>query len=163
VPDSWISPAIRDAEVVVRTAAIVVAGIWAYAKFVKGRVFQPRLETSVRASSQVRDNVITLAISFSAKNVGLSRVDITQDGSGLRVSISEPVTPDAMVAVPWTHKGTYAIFTRHGWIEPGESIFEEKLVSLPAGNASHILLELILESGNIVWTATSIVAANSQR
>lgn len=155
--DTWISPLLKDSELVVRILALVVAGIWAYVKFVKGRVFRPRLEIGVVGAAISKRDHTALRISVSAKNVGLARVDISPEGTALRVSVAKEIVPAAILTAQWEHQGTFSIFAEHGWIEPGETISEDQLLMLPKISCDHFLLELFLESGKLVWTARSII------
>ena len=77
-PTSVWMKALDAADKLVKIAAIVIGGVWAYYKFVKGRFYRPRLEPSVTAEtfrSADRDYVV---VSTSLKNVGTSKIDIQQ-------------------------------------------------------------------------------------
>jgi hypothetical protein len=157
-PD-WISAALKDVETVIRIVALIVGAVWAYAKFVKGRVFHSRLEPQVSGDTVVRNDQANLAISIKVKNVGLSRVDVHQRGSGLRVSTAERSDPKVMVSAQWRHLGTFPILEKHAWIEPGETVGEDRLAILPKEVSSNLLLlEAHIASGVLVWVATCIVA-----
>src|SRR5437588_9561555 len=73
-------------EHIATVAGLIIGGLFAYYKFFKGRVFVPRLETCLTVKSICKDNTGYLIASLELKNVGLSRVDIHQKGTALRVS-----------------------------------------------------------------------------
>jgi hypothetical protein len=160
-PD-WISSALKDTDTAIRIVAVIVAAVWAYMKFVKGRVFRSRLEAHVSGDMVVRDDNATLAISIKCKNVGLSRVDIRSKGSGLRVSAAEMVVPKTMISAEWRHLGTFPILEHHEWIEPGETVGEDRLAVLPKEISGSILLEAHIASAGTVWIATCIVAIKTE-
>jgi hypothetical protein len=159
---SWIGSALKDIEMVARIAAVIVVGGWAYMKFVRGRVFHSRLELDVAGSAQARVDQATLAISIKVKNVGLSRVDIHQKGSGLRVLNEKKSAPKGIISAEWHHLGTFPILENHSWIEPGETVGEEMLVILPNDALNYVLLELHVASGEMVWAATRLVAIKTE-
>jgi hypothetical protein len=155
----WISVALKDIETAIRIAALFIAGAWAYMKFVKGRVYYPRLELDVSGDAHVRDDHATLAVSIKVKNVGLSRVDIRQSGTGLRISAAEERSPKIMIAAEWRHLGTFPILESHAWIEPGEPVGEDRLIILPKGLSRNLLLQMNVASAKSAWEATRIIVS----
>jgi hypothetical protein len=157
----WISQFIKDGESIIRTVALIAGGAWAYAKFVRGRVFRSRLEPSVSGDAIMGADHVTISISISVKNVGLSRVEIRQNGSGLRVSAAETKAPKEMVSAKWRHLGTFPILENHAWIEPGEAVGEDRLAILPKEKLTSILLELHVGSKELEWVATRIIVVKA--
>jgi len=131
-------------------------------KFAKGRIFYSRLEADVSGEAFVDDDHAILAVSIKAKNVGLSRFDIRQSGSGLRVSSVENFAPKTMISAVWRHLGTFPVLEDHSWIEPGETIGEDRLVLLPKDVSHSLLLEVKIGSGKTVWIATRIVKIKTE-
>jgi hypothetical protein len=159
---AWISTALKDLQTLVQLFAVIAAGIWAYMKFVKGRIFYPRLEVSVSGTAVLREDVTTLMAGLKIKNVGLSRVDIRQEGTALRVLSATDARPTTILAPDWNRLGTFSIFERHGWVEPGETIEENRLFTIAGANDRDYLLEAYIGSGKLVWTATCIIAASDK-
>jgi hypothetical protein len=158
---AWISAALKDLLTLVQLIAVIAAGLWAYMKFVKGRMFYPRLGVSVSGTAVLRDDRTTLMAMLKIKNVGLSRVDIRQEGTAIRVLSANEVTPTGIITPDWSHLGTFSVFEHHGWVEPGETIDENRLLIVPGANDREYLLELHIGAGKLVWTATSIIAARN--
>jgi hypothetical protein len=147
---------IEDWARLVQIAAIIVGGIAAYIKWFRGRLYETRLEVSVTGSLIETSPRQLLAIA-RAKNVGLSKVSIRQEGSGLRVFSVLTCEPGSKVlSVGWKREATFPVFQEHEWIESNETIESQLLVTLPDGQSGAYRLELLLTSGKIVWKASGI-------
>lgn len=147
---------IGDWAKLVQIAAIIVGAIAAYIKWFRGRLYRTRLEVSV-SGSFVETSPSQLLATARAKNVGLSKVLIKQEGSGLR--IFSPITTkpiSEVLSVEWKREGTFQIFQEHEWIESSETIESRLLIALPDGQPRTYRLELLLASGKNVWKATGI-------
>ncbi|HET8550543.1 MAG TPA: hypothetical protein VFL57_21175 [Bryobacteraceae bacterium] len=68
------------------------------------------------------------------KNTGMSRLQLEQTGSGIRVShcIEQPEMP--LHPIAWSDAGpAYLMFEHHFWIEPGETVVDEQhVIPLPS-------------------------------
>jgi hypothetical protein len=152
----WIARvSLADLQTICQIAAILVGGVWVYFNFLRGRTFRPRLEFTLSVAS-VRRTTHYVTIKYSTKNVGLSRVRINRVGSILRVLAADPVQPRIMISPDWRHLGSYAIFEDQGWIEPAETVSEERLLVLPDDGAIAIKLELSLASRKTAWRAVTV-------
>jgi hypothetical protein len=155
--------AIEDWARLVQIAAIIIGAMAAYIKWFRGRLYQTRLEVSV-SGSLVEASSSQLLVTTRAKNVGLSKVSIKQEGSGLRIfspSGTEQVLH--MLSTNWNHEATFPVFQEHGWIESSETIESQLLVRLPESQSGIYRLELVLASGKVVWKATSIATAEKSK
>ena len=77
--------------------------------------------------------------------MGLSRVDIHQRGTALRLSVVLGLpSVEKVSAAPWERQKAFAVFERHKWIESSETIREEVLVALPGEAYTAVRLELRL-------------------
>jgi hypothetical protein len=107
---------LTNVETVLKILAIVVAGAWAYFNYFKGRTYRPRLELDAEASRRCPTHVI---VSVSLKNVGLSKVEVKQVGSALRICMHDC---SADLSCPhlaeWQHVATLPLWEHHHWIEP---------------------------------------------
>jgi len=121
--------------------AILVAGIWIYYHFVKGRTFSNRLNLSLVAEGISDGEKHYLKIIVAAQNVGSSRVSFNRDDSVMYVFIGR-IARGALKEIVWDQERRLALdlFTDHCWVEPGESITEERLVSvLPTAKSYRVL------------------------
>jgi hypothetical protein len=153
---NFLNVSVEDWLRLVQIAGIIVGGTAAYLKWFRGRLYHTRLEASV-AGSIVDASPSQLLVTARLKNVGFSKVLIKQDGSGLRIFSAVPEEPiPEMVRVEWKREGTFAVFKEHQWIESGETIEDQLLVTLPEGHPETYRLELWVSSGGIVWKAGGI-------
>ncbi|HKS29591.1 MAG TPA: hypothetical protein VJS44_17310 [Pyrinomonadaceae bacterium] len=145
------------AEHVLTVAAILAGGFWAYYKVFKGRVYTSRLELVVEGKVVTINGNSYLSANMQMENVGLTRVEIQQRGSGLDVYAHGAAAASTIIhAVPWTFVTTFTVFAAHEWIEPGERISEPLLVALPSPQTAY-KLELIINSRGISWRAMTII------
>jgi hypothetical protein len=142
---------------------IAVGGVWVYFNFFKGRVYRVRIEPTISGEVFDNDDVTYVIVKIQLKNVGLSKVDIQQKGSGFRVYAyqgSGNISKTQRVKVE--RLGTFSIFEDHGWIESSEKITEEQLISLPKNNYFAFLLELRVVVQSISFKTKTVVSVPRQ-
>src|SRR5215216_4465301 len=123
---------------------IIAAGGWAYFHYFRGRTYKSRLRVKVEGEKLYNAFDQYLLVSMEVENKGLSKVPIEQTGTGLRVlAYSDWADPSKT-----EHLETLAVFEEHEWIEPGETIGDEKIVQLPRTNLLAARLEFHLISRN---------------
>jgi hypothetical protein len=115
---------------IITGVAVIVGGIWAYFKFVKGRIFRPRVEIEMSGQWLDVDGKRWLLARIRVKNIGASKIQLRQEGSGLRVYALASDQPTAPAAAAWDRRKTSAILKKHSWIEPGETISDDILFDL---------------------------------
>lgn len=155
---AWID-AVGGVESVLTSLAILVGGVWTYFKFFRGRTFRERLEAGVSASRGDTDGVAFLEVVVTVRNVGLSKVPIVQEGSGLRIlSSDEWMTHDgtAPEAPTWTWMATESFLEDHKWVEPGETVTDSLVFRLPSTLEGPVRLELHVVSKKHEWVATTV-------
>jgi hypothetical protein len=106
-----------NSEKVVRIAAIVIGGFWTYLKFIRGRIYRPRLKPSISGRIVRGSGQPYLVVSLAVENVGSSKVEISQKGTGLRLfspELTPAATPPSQIG--WMHFGAFSVFEKHGWI-----------------------------------------------
>ncbi len=156
----------------VATAAIVVGGLWAYLKFVRGRTFRLRLEPSVGGlvwREPGPEAALYLLIDCRARNAGLSKFRISVEESALQVFTSAAAGPSPAPAageagataepVGWEELGGYAVFEDSGAapLEPAEQAQDEILLELPGGGPAALKLVLTVTARarrGRSWTVT---------
>lgn len=152
---------LSNTEKVVKIAAIVIGGVWTYLKFIRGRIYRPRLRLSVSGRIAMVEGQQHLVVNLTMENVGSSKVDIGEEGTGLRL-FSPALTP---AVVPpdqtvWMRLGSFSVFEKPGWLETGESIQDQLLIALPPGG-SVFKLEFRVVARKIEWHARAIVESDS--
>ncbi len=111
------------AQKVLTIIGIIVGAIWTYFHYFRGRTYRPRLETSIKGEVLKENEALLLVAKIRIKNVGLSKIDIKQKGSGLRISALEKKSSVKKIQeYEGVRLKTISIFENHSWIEPGETI-----------------------------------------
>jgi hypothetical protein len=144
-------------ERIVKLAAILTGGVWTYYRFIRGRTYRPRLETSLTAEAVRRGGQTYLIACLNIRNLGTAKVEIKQEGSGLRLfscdlcmSTSAPGEPSL------TRIATLPVFMHHKWVESSETIRHEVLYVLTANHAA-VKLEFRLCAKGIEWNSETYV------
>jgi hypothetical protein len=132
----------------VTAVTVIVGGIWAYRKFIKGRTFKPRLSAELSAQWHHLPAVgHVLRVRVGVTNIGASKLVFTPRRAGLKISF--PAAEQTSTAhrrtdewwadirwdpVPKLEGGaqarTFAILENHAWIEPGEKLADDLLLNL---------------------------------
>lgn len=150
---------------VVTAAAVIIGAVWAYYRFVKDRTYRPRLEVTLAGQWLEVGAQSCLLARIHVKNIGASKVDLLQKGTGLRISTMGDVGPNGRVE--WTAGPVHPILENHKWIEPNETVSDDVLVTPSTDSGRPVLFEARLVwkwSGgdrNIVVVARRVVPADS--
>lgn len=178
---------------VVTSVALLVGGIWAYFRFVSGRTLKRRLEVAVRGEAirSGESDKTRVFVTATAKNVGLARVGLDREETGLRVLTPEAEGPtvertagggDQVVSATredepptylarWIFLETEPIFTETKGLEPGETATDQILVEVPGIGLHAVKLELwvasppkilLLRFGRKWWRVTAVVRAGTR-
>ena len=115
---------------IITGVAVIVGGVWAYFKFVKGRIFRPRVEIEMSSQWLDMDGKKWLQARIRVKNIGASKIQLRQKGSGLRILALAADQPTAPAAAAWDRRKTCAILEKHSWIESGETVSDDILLDL---------------------------------
>lgn len=136
--------------------ATILAGAWAYYRFLKGRVFKPRLALAVMGRRlRIRSTEFVLS-TIELSNVGLSNLEIKH--ATLRVcSLSGEAISNKASQPKLEWLGTYEVLRAHNWIEPGEVIKEQHLLILPVNHDFTISLDCKIVTGRVAFTAMAII------
>src|SRR5215211_732810 len=93
-------------------AAVIAIGgvVWGGYKFYKGRMYSPRLEAGITGTVDLQGSNIVLTWRAKLENVGGSKVDIPDKGTGLRVYSARVATSVAKAqAVDWHRHATIPV------------------------------------------------------
>jgi len=141
-----------DVEKVFKILAYIVGACWIYFNYFRGRTYRNRLEPHVTGELCRRTDREMIRAVVKVKNVGLSKVDIQQKGSGLRFLIWDASEPSG-----WRHLTTKSVLEHHEWIEPGETVEDHLVIAADLRHISAVKLDLSLTTGQIMWQAVSIL------
>jgi hypothetical protein len=142
----------------IQIAAIIAGGIVAYYKFLRGRVFRPRLEITLASSLLLVGQQQFLKVSAALKNTGASIIAFDLGVSALRI-FTAPQTPREIVdSIAWELIATVSVSGRHSWIEPAETVYENWLIALPTTTTNSVFrTEVRIAGKKTVWYADTIV------
>ena len=144
---------------------LLVAGVWGYFNFIRSRTYYPRMELGVTGEIRSKDGYRFLVPRITLKNIGNSQIRLVQEGSGYKIFFATGKV-DSNGELGWS-KGeqTYEMFTDHNWIEPGESIFDERsVIPVPVDCiAVKIFARLVAPVGwpqktNNAWKCSAVIS-----
>jgi hypothetical protein len=140
---------------VVTTLAAILAGGFAYYRFVRGRVFHPRLTVNAEARQLRVEATNYVLATLEVANVGLARIDLGQASLQVSSLVGRGDTKAASVPqVDWLH--TTEVLQAHTWIESGEKLTEQSLLMLPIGHRAPVLVDFRVVSQKVSLSATAI-------
>jgi len=144
---------------VVQTFAFVVAGIWAYYKFVKGRSFQDSLSPVISGRFSSIDGAVYLVISIQIKNAGSTKVDFNHKGSAIIIYEYTVTSETEIHTVADKRLTAFDLFQpNEKYMEPNEVIELRRFIAIPGAVKLGYRIEVeILSTSGFTWTATAIV------
>jgi hypothetical protein len=156
----------------VTTAGVVVAGIFAYYKFLKDRVYRPHIDISVTGGRVKFDANHFLLAEVVVRNLAGTKMKIEQEGTALIISTDRPGASD-FVVTRWDRRSVVAILKQHAWIEVGETITDSVMVRVPESRngayrldvrvvIAHRKTNIEVASRSIVPASVDWVAANGR-
>jgi hypothetical protein len=169
-PASWTSWA-DGVAALAQAAAIVVGGIWAYFKFIRGRTFAKRAELSV-TPSVLSGQTPKLKVRATLRNAGLSKLPLRTQAVFI-YGISAAPTADNPIATREEQLGRpKKIFAAHQWIEAQETVTDELLFLMPDSQFANEREWLAFRvecrvyakrrrKGALNWTASALVPADA--
>ncbi len=160
---SDISHWVETAKNVCEILAILGGAAWTYLNYFRGRIYKPRLECSIEASIEKHSGHSFLKAAVKVRNIGLSKVPIQQKGTGLLIYSAkmQDQPPSFPSEVLWDEPvAAFDVFSGKNGVEPSEAISESVMIALPQGVVFTHKVTLKVVSGEIWWTAESIVSHN---
>lgn len=166
------------AESLFTALAVLVGGVWAYYRFVKGRTFHSRVSIQVLGQWRQKDDAdvgqsrlpfqhqppkaTLLHVRLRVTNIGGAKVTLKETGTGVEVSFPNDVQPvfgtlsigkNSLAAAQQTAPGSPGMFpvpVGQEWIEPGETISDDLLLDV-GRTATNAQLDVYLswESGRL--------------
>ena len=107
---------------IVTSSAVIVGGIWAYFKFIRGRTFARRAELDVSPSIATADGNDYLAVTINLKNTGLSKLPLNSNMKIMRIFRMINDSDSAAGLVEWERISTMRILDQHDWVESQETV-----------------------------------------
>ena len=147
--------AAETANNIIASAAIIVGGIWAYFKFIRGRTFARRAELNVSSSVEMSARSSFLLVTVKLKNTGLSKIPINDRMKAVRLSGAGAPNDDRVAVVDWQWIKSVAIFDQHDWVEAQETIADTVIFNLPGADRK--------EAHYTIYEVEAVVGARRRR
>ncbi len=148
---------------------IVVGGIFTYYKFVKDRIYRPRVNIGIEGGVVTLGGVCFLLCRFTVTNNGTTKLPLKHAGT-VGVIRRGVAGNDTFLPTQWSvpkNSAVIEVFADHDWIESTETIRDELLVRLEstANGAYRVELRLVvgapspIDRGNIVVSGAEVILA----
>jgi hypothetical protein len=152
--------------------ALLVGGVWILMNYVRNRTHVPRLQVELNAKFiKSRERRYILAM-MQVKNPGLSVITFPKPrprgvgprGSALLLSsvVNYHEVPH-VVECSWDESSAFDILVHHSSIEPGLTIYEEKILQLPDNECDAFWLRLRIAAHGQSWSAETIVTPTPEQ
>jgi hypothetical protein len=165
---TWVETA-KGVGDIVQAVAILVGGIWAYFKFVRGRTFAYRGQLSIEGKWVQRGSFSAVHAHVIFENTGASQIPLSDKVKIVRAYATTAANWEGGHGVDWKEPLlTSPVFTEHAWVEPKEPIEDDVLLPIPRHIDSTSVFAYRVESvvgskrrrGKAMkWTAHGLVLA----
>lgn len=139
------------------SAGVIVGGIWAYFKFVKGRTFKANLVPKVAGETRYKSGDVYLIATTEVENVGASKITIEHETTVVRVLTATPIS-GIEGPIEWTPFRTKEILGHCPHLEPGGTAVDTTLFRIRCEGCIALKLEVLITAKNRDnWTGVGIV------
>lgn len=115
---------------IVTSSAIVIGGVWAYFKFIRGRAFAHRAELDVSPALEKGTGSLYLSITITLRNTGLSKLPLNENLKIIRLSGITENADSHPSAAAWERILSLPALRDHAWLEAQETVTETVVYSL---------------------------------
>lgn len=136
---------------------VVIGAPIALYRYYKTRTYAPRVEISVAGQLLKADDQAYLQIGVRVKNIGQSKIKVSQDGSEVKV-LTFKATPEPWFAIVPEELCNLDLLAKHKWIESGETIEDLLLVKVPHENILGFYIDVVVSSLKQNWSQSAIVS-----
>ena len=146
------------AEKIITIVVLSLGTIGAYYKFLKGKIFRPRLQLDV-GGRVIEDGELTcLLVNLQLKNVGTSTVEFNREGTLIKVFYygADYYEPTPHLAF-WQPLRSFRIFENIGWIESGEQTQDAVLIALPRKKEVAFRVDMTVIAHGIAFRTRGII------
>lgn len=150
--------ALEVAEKITTIVVLSLGAIGAYYKFLKGKIFRPRLQLDVGGRVIDDGEVTCLLVNLQLKNVGTSTVEFNRAGTQIKVYYygADYYDPTPHLAF-WQPLRSFRIFENIGWIESGEQTQDAVLIALPRKKEVAFRVDMTVIAHKIAFRTRGII------
>lgn len=120
------------------SSAVVIGGVWAYFKFLRGRTFSYRAELSVAASVEERVGWLYLGVTVEFRNTGLSKLPLNENMKYLQLYGMASKEVNFPGSAEWELLLTQKIFDQHQFVEAQEVVADTVVLRLRRAEATAV-------------------------
>ena len=148
-------------QALVTAAGITVGAIAAYYKFVKDRVYRPRVNLSLDCNAAEVAGRRVLICRAAATSMGGTKLRLDGGPTALLVHPGV-VSADPHKVVAWDKIiAVAAVFNDHIWIESGETIKDVAVLTLPDDGAAVYQVELLVAVRRGYWLREKTISVST--
>jgi hypothetical protein len=149
---------LANLKTVVEIAAILIAGIWAYVKVFRGRLFKAKIQIDVDAKAVYIKKQPHILVTVNVKNLGFCRFRFDSDLCAMRVFMIQPgLMFESTHDQEWIRIATFPILRELEWLDPTQSVEDDTLISLHNVCSKAVRVTPIVVCGQTYCTASTIV------
>jgi hypothetical protein len=168
-PASWTSWA-DGVAALAQAAAIVVGGLWAYFKFIRGRTFAKRAELTVVPTVLDLPGEQSLKVTATLRNEGLAKLPLRVQVVLIYAIFAEPTDENPLGTREEQIGEPCEVFSAHDRVEAQETITDEIVVPLTDYDRScgqqatafrvecRVYAKQRVRKGGLRWTASAVIA-----
>lgn len=124
------------------TVALLIGGVWAWFKFIRGRTFNPRISYEILGQWRPIDDATAyvLHVRVRVTNISAAAITLRQYYTALDVSFLRGRQSELPDIVEWenylasrtdpSQVGAFAVLEECNWIEPGETVTDDLMLEL---------------------------------
>ena len=147
---------LQNIKTLLEIVAILAAGTWAYCRFLKGRLFDHKLDIELAGEFFSVEGKMHVLARICIKNSGFTRISFQNDICVLRVYVPKTRTKQSFTdAIEWHRTATIPILVDK-WIEPSETIHEEHLLFVADHENVVARLEVSVSNTESLWRASTV-------
>lgn len=146
-------------DIPLKSAAVLLGGLWVLLNYYRGRTHKPHLQLRVFAERVLRGGDEYLIIKTELNNVGLSRVDVVNKGCMLTISGHLlPKNVEIVMQPRWEELANLDLYKDQGWVEPSGLLIDSQVVPLPNLAERFLSVWVHFETTTMALNSSVIVA-----
>jgi hypothetical protein len=142
-----------------KALAVLLGGFWVLLNYRRGRIHTPHLQLRVFAERVVRKEDEYLMIKTELSNVGLSRVDVVNEGCMVTIAGHRlPKKVEFVMEPRWEELANLDLYKDQGWVEPSGLLIDAQVVPLPGLADRFLRVWVHFETTTVALNSSAVVA-----
>lgn len=145
-------------DIPLKALAVVIGAAWVLMNYLRGRTHKPRLQLRVFAERVLRNKEEYLIVKTELSNVGLTRVDVRNDGCVITIYGHRLPKHLPIVMQPrWKELAHVDLYKDQKWVEPNGLLIDSNAVALPGLSDTFLKVWAHFEATTVALNATVVV------